>query len=116
MSADSQVPKWISATVAVLVVLGAISGTYSVINSKLDRALLTQESVLRDVAKLDEYDVYLERKLEALKEADIRSEVEVRVLKENTGKLESMMIEALNELKRMNEVLIRGEKSDAKNR
>lgn len=114
MATGSDIPKWISAVVAVLVLLGAISGTYTVLSSNMERMIITQEMTVHSIRKLDDYDMYLERKIESLRENDIRREVEMRGMQKDTSKLDDLMNKVLSEMKRMNEILIRSEVANGK--
>lgn len=107
MAVESSVPKWISAIVAVLILLGSGATAYSSLSSKMTALEVENERLKEDYRKLDEYDVHLEGEIDKLKGDAIRMEAEMGSVKAATSKMEFTMSEMLKEMKRMNENIIR---------
>ena len=107
MAADSQIPKWISAVVAILLLLAAGATAYSNLNSKMTALGVENERLKEDYKELDAYDVHLEAEIDRLKGEAIRMEAEMGSVKAATSKMEFTMSEMLKEMRRMNENIIK---------
>ena len=104
--------SWIAAIVAMLLLVGSGATAYSDLNSKVLKNTVRSERSVDDIKELDRYDVHLEGEIDSLKGSAIRTEVEMSTLQRATEELKFTMSELLNEMRRMNDNLIRMGASD----
>lgn len=104
---DGGTSSWVSAVVALLILVGSGATAYSNLNSKLAGMGVAVEGNSQEIKELDNYDVHLTEKVDELKGDAIRTEAEMGSLQRATDKLDFTMGEMLKEMKRMNDNLIR---------
>ena len=98
---------WVAAGIAALVMLGTGSAAYTDVKSEVAVLDSQQRAIVTVEGKLDEYDAYLSREIDILKERTTKTESVQVSLKATQDRIDGTMREILNEMKDMNENIIK---------